>query len=107
MINAIGAYTGDGVMFTVDTRLRPNGREGALVQPEGTYREYFAKHAEAWEGIAYMKSRAVAGNLERATEFLHGCRSWIGGATGRAAGRARNWRKCARAWRRSRGPVIR
>jgi len=71
MINVISAYTGDGVMFTVDTRLRPNGREGALVQPEGTYREYFAKHAEAWEGIAYMKSRAVAGNVERATEFLH------------------------------------
>jgi glutamate-ammonia-ligase adenylyltransferase len=71
MINAISAYTGDGVMFTVDTRLRPNGREGALVQPEGAFREYFAKHAEAWEGIAYMKSRAVAGNLERATEFLH------------------------------------
>jgi glutamate-ammonia-ligase adenylyltransferase len=71
MINTISAYTGDGVMFTVDTRLRPNGREGALVQPEGTYREYFARHAEAWEGIAYMKSRAVAGDLERATEFLH------------------------------------
>jgi glutamate-ammonia-ligase adenylyltransferase len=71
MINTISAYTGDGVMFTVDTRLRPNGREGALVQSEGAYREYFAKHAEAWEGIAYMKSRAVAGDLERATEFLH------------------------------------
>jgi glutamate-ammonia-ligase adenylyltransferase len=71
MINAISAYTGDGIMFTVDTRLRPNGREGALVQPEAAYREYFAKHAEAWEGIAYMKARAVAGNLEGATEFLH------------------------------------
>ncbi len=71
MINVIGAYTGDGAMFTVDTRLRPNGREGALVQPEGAYREYFARHAETWEGIAYMKSRAVAGNLERATDFLH------------------------------------
>src|SRR5450755_1068968 len=70
MINAISAYTGDGVMFTVDTRLRPNGREGALVQPAAAYREYFAKHAEAWEGIAYMKSRAVAGNPEGATEFL-------------------------------------
>ncbi|HLY17909.1 MAG TPA: hypothetical protein VKR61_11840 [Bryobacteraceae bacterium] len=71
MINVISAYTGDGIMFTVDTRLRPNGREGALVQPEAAYREYFAKHAEAWEGIAYMKSRAVAGDLERATDFLH------------------------------------
>ena len=71
MINTISAYTGDGVMFTVDTRLRPNGRAGALVQSEASYREYFARHAEAWEGIAYMKSRAVAGDLERTTEFLH------------------------------------
>ena len=58
-------------MFAVDTRLRPNGREGDLVQTEAAYKTYFAKHAEAWEGIAYMKSRAVAGNVERATEFLH------------------------------------
>jgi glutamate-ammonia-ligase adenylyltransferase len=71
MIQTLGSYTGEGVMFTVDTRLRPNGREGDLVQTEGAYKAYFAGHAEAWEGITYMKSRAVAGNLERATEFLH------------------------------------
>ena len=71
IINAISSYTGDGVIFTVDPRLRPNGREGALVQSEGAYKDYFASRAEAWEGITYMKSRAVAGNLERATEFLH------------------------------------
>jgi [glutamine synthetase] adenylyltransferase / [glutamine synthetase]-adenylyl-L-tyrosine phosphorylase len=71
MIHAISAYTGDGVIFTVDPRLRPNGREGDLVQSEGAYKDYFANRAEAWEGITYMKSRAVAGNVERATEFLH------------------------------------
>jgi [glutamine synthetase] adenylyltransferase / [glutamine synthetase]-adenylyl-L-tyrosine phosphorylase len=71
MIQAISAYTGAGVMFTIDTRLRPNGREGDLVQTEGSYKQYFREHAEAWEGISYMKARAVAGNLERATEFLH------------------------------------
>jgi glutamate-ammonia-ligase adenylyltransferase len=71
MIQAISVYTGQGVMFTVDTRLRPNGREGALVQSEGVYKDYFAKRAEAWEGIAYMKARGVAGNMARATEFLH------------------------------------
>ena len=70
MISVISAYTGDGVVFTIDTRLRPNGREGALVQTEGYYKDYFASHAEAWEGITYMKARAVAGNVERATEFL-------------------------------------
>jgi glutamate-ammonia-ligase adenylyltransferase len=70
MIGVISAYTGDGVVFTIDTRLRPNGREGALVQTESSYKHYFAHHAEAWEGISYMKARAVAGNIGRATEFL-------------------------------------
>ena len=71
MIQTMSSYTGEGVMFTVDTRLRPAGREGDLVQSEAAYKSYFASHAEAWEGITYMKSRAVAGNMERATEFLH------------------------------------
>jgi glutamate-ammonia-ligase adenylyltransferase len=71
MIDAMSAYTGDGVIFTVDTRLRPNGREGDLVQTESSYKDYFAKHAEAWEGISYMKARGVAGNSEQATKFLN------------------------------------
>ena len=62
MIDLMTAYTGDGVMFAVDTRLRPNGRDGPLVQTEGAYKDYFARIAEAWEGITYMKSRAVAGD---------------------------------------------
>ncbi len=69
-IDLITAYTGYGVMFAVDTRLRPNGRSGPLVQMESGYREYFEKSAAAWEGITYMKSRAVAGDLDRATNFL-------------------------------------
>jgi glutamate-ammonia-ligase adenylyltransferase len=71
MIHVISAYTGHGVIFTIDTRLRPDGREGALVQSEAIYKDYFAHRAEAWEGISYMKSRAVAGNVARATDFLH------------------------------------
>jgi [glutamine synthetase] adenylyltransferase / [glutamine synthetase]-adenylyl-L-tyrosine phosphorylase len=71
MIDLISAYTGEGVMFSVDTRLRPNGREGQLVQTVTSYREYLSSRAEAWEGITYMKSRAVAGNSDTATRFLH------------------------------------
>jgi glutamate-ammonia-ligase adenylyltransferase len=70
MIGIISAYTGDGVVFTIDSRLRPNGRSGAMVQTESSYKDYFANHAEAWEGISYMKARAVAGGLDRATRFL-------------------------------------
>jgi glutamate-ammonia-ligase adenylyltransferase len=71
IIELLTAYTGEGTLFAIDTRLRPNGREGPLVQTEGKYKEYFEKQAEAWEGITYMKSRAIAGNLERATKFLN------------------------------------
>jgi glutamate-ammonia-ligase adenylyltransferase len=71
IVDLITAYTGTGVMFTVDTRLRPNGSAGALLQSEAAYKEYFAKSAEAWEGIAYMKARAVAGDTDRATTFLN------------------------------------
>ncbi|MBC7926727.1 MAG: glutamine-synthetase adenylyltransferase, partial [Bryobacteraceae bacterium] len=71
MIDIISAYTGDGVMFSVDTRLRPSGREGTLVQTVGACCEYLAHRAEAWEGITWMKSRCVAGNTARSIEFLH------------------------------------
>ena len=71
IIQTLSSYTGEGVMFAIDTRLKPNGRAGDLVQTEGAYKAYFAEKAEAWEGIAYMKARALAGNLERATVFLH------------------------------------
>ena len=70
LIEILTAYTGDGTILSLDTRLRPNGREGLLVQTESAYKEYFDTKAEAWEGIAYMKARAVAGDVERATKFL-------------------------------------
>ncbi|MGA3201163.1 MAG: glutamine-synthetase adenylyltransferase [Bryobacteraceae bacterium] len=71
MIDLVTAYTGDGVLFAVDTRLRPNGGDGPLVQTESAVKDYFTRTAEAWEGITYMKSRAVAGEPLSADLFLH------------------------------------
>ena len=71
IINLITAYTGDGVIFAVDTRLRPNGSGGPLVQTESAFLDYFGRVAAAWEGITYMKSRVVAGDTARAESFLH------------------------------------
>ncbi len=70
-VDLVTAYTGEGMLFTVDTRLRPNGANGQLVQTEGAFKDYFAQTAGAWEGITYMKSRAVAGDAQRAELFLH------------------------------------
>ena len=70
-VDLITAYTGEGMLFAVDTRLRPNGVDGPLVQTESVVKDYFERKAEAWEGITYMKSRAVAGDPDRAEFFLH------------------------------------
>src|SRR5207249_3014818 len=71
IVDIFSAYTGAGSLFTVDTRLRPNGSAGPVVQTQSAFRNYFAKQAEAWEGLAYMKSRAVTGDMDRATAFLN------------------------------------
>jgi glutamate-ammonia-ligase adenylyltransferase len=71
MIDILTAYTGEGIFFAIDTRLRPNGRDGALVQQVSAYKDYLANTAEAWEGITYMKSRALAGENDKTTQFLH------------------------------------
>jgi len=70
VVDLTTAYTGGGVMFAVDTRLRPNGADGPLVLTESSFKDYFGRAAEAWEGMAYMKSRAVAGDAKQTERFL-------------------------------------
>ena len=70
LVEILTAYTGEMTSLSVHARLRPHGREGTLVQTESKYVEYFSTDAEAWEGIAYMKARAIAGDTDRATRFL-------------------------------------
>ena len=55
MIHTISAYTGQGVIFTVDTRLRPHGREGALVQYERTIQTAFTEVSNSL--IAHQRVR--------------------------------------------------
>ena len=70
LIEVISNYTREGRIFAVDARLRPNGRDGAIVQTESTVKRYFAEHAEAWEALAYMKARTIAGDIEGGRRFL-------------------------------------
>ena len=70
LIDIISSYTQEGVLFSIDTRLRPMGRDGALIQTESRYKKYFAEQAEPWEAMTYMKARTIAGDIERGTSFL-------------------------------------
>jgi glutamate-ammonia-ligase adenylyltransferase len=62
LVQALSAYTTEGALFSVDTRLRPRGGEGELVITPQALADYFAHEAQAWEIISYTKLRHIAGD---------------------------------------------
>ena len=64
LVRAIGDSTSEGRTFRVDTRLRPEGNQGALARSLGGYRTYFEQWAQTWEFQALTKARFVAGDAE-------------------------------------------
>ncbi len=70
IVKALTAYTDMGQLFEVDTRLRPEGSKGLLVQDLEGYRNYYMKHAQNWEIQALLKARPVGGDEELARAFM-------------------------------------
>jgi len=64
MISALSNITGTGSLYRVDLRLRPDGQKGLLVTGSAAFISYLQKRADLWEWLAYVKLRAVAGDLE-------------------------------------------
>jgi glutamate-ammonia-ligase adenylyltransferase len=63
-VHVVSSHTREGLLFPVDTRLRPRGTEGEMVQTVAYLRDYFRAEAQGWEAATYLKARAVAGNAE-------------------------------------------
>jgi glutamine synthetase adenylyltransferase len=63
-MQALSAYTRDGMVFPVDARLRPRGREGELLISPCQLSAYFEQEAQAWEALMYTKLRFLAGSRE-------------------------------------------
>ena len=64
MIAALSNVTRQGYLYRVDLRLRPNGQSGPLVVSSEGFLDYAKSRADVWEWLAYVKLRAVAGDLE-------------------------------------------
>jgi [glutamine synthetase] adenylyltransferase / [glutamine synthetase]-adenylyl-L-tyrosine phosphorylase len=62
IVQILSAYTQDGMLFPVDTRLRPRGVEGELLTPPANLARYFEREAQAWEAVTYTKLRFIAGS---------------------------------------------
>lgn len=61
-MQALAAYTQDGMVFPVDARLRPHGAEGELLVTPDQLESYFASEAQPWEALTYTKLRFLAGD---------------------------------------------
>ena len=62
LINAIADVTGDGQVFRVDMRLRPNGDSGPLVCSFDMLENYFITQGREWERYAWIKARPLTGS---------------------------------------------
>ncbi|MBA3998710.1 MAG: bifunctional [glutamate--ammonia ligase]-adenylyl-L-tyrosine phosphorylase/[glutamate--ammonia-ligase] adenylyltransferase [Candidatus Accumulibacter sp.] len=59
LIAALGEVTGDGQVFRVDMRLRPNGDSGPLACSLDSLENYFIAQGREWERYAWIKARTM------------------------------------------------
>ncbi len=69
LVHFLTAQTPSGVLYEVDTRLRPSGRSGLLVVNVSGFEKYQEDNAWTWEHQALLRSRPVAGSATIAREF--------------------------------------
>jgi glutamate-ammonia-ligase adenylyltransferase len=69
-VQVAASHTREGLLFPVDTRLRPRGGEGEILQTVSYLENYFRNEAEAWEAATFLKARPVAGNLSLGEESI-------------------------------------
>ncbi|WP_070972398.1 bifunctional [glutamate--ammonia ligase]-adenylyl-L-tyrosine phosphorylase/[glutamate--ammonia-ligase] adenylyltransferase [Vibrio sonorensis] len=70
IIHIFSTRTASGILYEVDTRLRPSGASGLLVSPADAFDEYQHKEAWTWEHQALVRARMIFGDtpLQRAFE---------------------------------------
>lgn len=66
LITATTQPTAEGVIASMDARLRPDGEKGALVAPLVAYESYYRDRAQLWEIQALTRARPIAGPLQDA-----------------------------------------
>ena len=69
LVHFLTTQTSSGVLYEVDTRLRPSGRSGLLVSSVEGFERYQLENAWTWEHQALLRSRPVAGSVSVCREF--------------------------------------
>ena len=65
----LSSQTSSGIVYEIDTRLRPNGESGMLAISLDGFRDYEEKSAWVWEHQALTRARFVAGDKALGERF--------------------------------------
>ncbi len=60
----------EGFVFRVDLRLRPFGEKSPIAHHLPGLEDYYAAHGRGWERYAWIKARAVAGDLDLGRQLI-------------------------------------
>ena len=69
LVHFLTTQTNSGVLYEIDTRLRPSGRKGLLVTSTEAFERYQEENAWTWEHQALLRARHVAGSEAVGREF--------------------------------------
>ncbi len=75
--NILQSRTVDGYVFRVDMRLRPDPSSTPLAAPVDAAFEYYETVGQNWERAAFIKARAVGGDVNRGRAFLEELKPFI------------------------------
>lgn len=70
LVKLLQERTGDGYVFRVDLRLRPDPGSTAPAVALPTAFSYYETVGQNWERAAFIKARAIAGDIALADQFL-------------------------------------
>jgi len=76
-VTVLSSLTRDGLLYRVDLRLRPDGKNGATSIGKTAFLNYLESRAAIWEWLAYVKLRGAAGDLDLARETESAARKII------------------------------
>lgn len=62
LISALSAPTEEGMLYEIDTKLRPSGSKGPVAVRLSSFERYYAEEAWTWELQALTRLRPVAGD---------------------------------------------
>lgn len=69
VVDLVSTRTDAGIVFHTDTRLRPDGEKGLVVNTLAAYENYYRRRAQLWEIQTLTRTRPVAGNLKLGEKF--------------------------------------